>query len=257
MHPRTMPALLATLALSAALLAGCTAQAEASSAAIYVKDSPSDEVTHLDVTFGQVAVHKAPAHRGDGEDDGHDDVDEHGRDGGGHDGNASSNGTGHVAVSVTVEDEREHAEKAGWVILSNQTATVDLKALSGNDSAFLAGADVPAGRYDQVRLTILSAKATLANGTVVNVTVPSGVLRLQAHFTVSAGNETALTLDFDLDYALHKTGDGRYVLSPVLRMDGEHRPHPHRHDWERREQARDQWSERRDHDGHGDDVDQG
>lgn len=243
--PRRGFAAITLLALTAAVLAGCTAQAEPSGASIYVKDAPSDELTHLDITFGQVAIHKVSTRDQDEDDDEDDDGENEGE----------GNGTGHVTVSVQEENETERLEEAGWIVLSERETTVDLLALSGNASAFLGGADVPEGRYNQIRLTIVNATGTLTNGTVVPITVPSGVLRVKAHFTVEAGNETAITLDFDVDHSLIKTGEGRYILKPVIHMDGEHHPHRGHKDWDRREKIRDEWSERRDHDGHGDDQD--
>jgi hypothetical protein len=251
MHRTPSLALFAMLALTGAVLSGCTASAQPGAFALYVKDAPSDEVTHLDVTFGQVAIHKVSPREHD-EDDDHDGERDDDADEGE---NSSSNGTGHVTVSVHEENESERLEESGWVILSNKTTTVDLKALSGNASAFLAGADVPAGSYNQIRLSITNATATLPNGTTAPVIVPSGALRLQAHFTVSNGNETAVTLDFDLDHALIKTGDGKFILKPVLHMDGEEHPHLGHSEWRHRAKMRDEWSERRDHDGHGDDRD--
>ena len=118
--------------------------------------------------------------------------------------------------------------------------TVDLKAFSGNASSFLGDAAIPVGDYNGIRITVTSATATLAsNGTTVPVKVPSGALRIKGHFSVVAGKETDLTLDFNLARSVVQKGNGEYVLKPVLRLAASERGEAGEQERREREARRD------------------
>ena len=178
-------AILALLALAGVLTAGCASSGDGS-ASIYVKDAPADDFEEVHVVFTKVEVHAA------GGDDGDDDNDE--------DGNATGNST------------------AGWKVLFSDAAGVDVDLLnaSGSRAAFLGEADLAAGKYTQLRITVKSAYGVDANGTQVPLTVPSGTLKLTHPFTVEAGEETRLVVDIDLDRSLHQQGNGSWRLTPVV-----------------------------------------
>lgn len=245
----TLAALTATL-LACALLAGCTAQAQTGTAAIFVKDAASDDFTNLHVTFGEVAIHRESDDDDDHDDD--DDRDDDDEDEAEDDeaeddedrtatSSSSSSGSaaGNGSVSISIREDDDSDDDGGWLVLSGDTSTVDLMAFTGSAAAFLAGADVPPGSYDKIKLDVLSARGTLHNGSKVPVEVPSGKLHIKAEFDVASGEETALTLDFDLEHSLVKTGDGRYLLKPVIHMQGEHHDRPDHDERERRERERD------------------
>lgn len=261
----TLAALTATV-LACALLAGCTAQAQTGAAAIFVKDAASDDFTALDVTFGEVAIHRQGDHD-DEDDDGDEDDEADHDDDDGEDGedddagsdeddgtstSASSSPAANGSVAISIREDDDHEDDGGWLVLSNETTTVDLMAFTGDASAFLAGADVPPGSYDKIQLDVISARGTLFNGSQVPVEVPSGKLRIHAGFDVAPGEETALTLDFDLEHSIVKTGDGRYLLKPVIHMQGEHHDRPDHDERERRERERDEHDDEHD-DDHDDD----
>lgn len=215
----------------------------------FVKDAPSDDFSSVFVTFTQVEVHLAG-----GEDD-EDDEDE--------DDNATespSPSTNTTAPSNTTnptnttsptnttvptnstsptnstveadeesddEDDNETDDEDGsgenrWIVIVNSTQTVDLKAFQGDARMFLGGSDVPAGRYTQIRIHVDRAYGVM-NGTEVNITVSSGTLKIVRPWTVEAGAETQLTVDFELDKSIHKTGKG-YRLTPVMKLSVDHGP---------------------------------
>lgn len=175
-------AILALLALAGALTAGCAASGDGS-ASVYVKDAPADDFDEVHVVFTKVEAHAA----GDGEDGDEDD----------------GNGTGNST--------------AGWTVLFSDAAGVDVDLLnaSGSRAAFLGEADLAAGKYTQLRITVTSAYG-VANGTQVPLTVSSGTLKLTHPFTVEAGEETRLVIDIDLDRSLHQQGNGSWRLTPVV-----------------------------------------
>lgn len=186
--PNTLPAL-AALSLVAALLAGCTSDPGQGSASVYVKDAPMDDFDEIHVLFTMVSVHKA----GSGDDEGSD-----------------ANGTDDEA-----NDTKDNG--GGWKVLFSDAGGVDIDLLnaSGTRAAFLGERDVPAGKYTQLRITVLEAYG-MDNGTRVPITVSSSTLKLNHPFTVQAGNETRLVLDFDLSSSLHQQGNGNWRMTPVV-----------------------------------------
>ncbi len=251
MHPtKSILPLGLTLVLAAAALAGCTANASGT-AAIYVKDAPSDAFTHLYVSFTKAELHQLRAEPKDtdanetgDEASGHDDKNEteSEKNAEGNSGKGRQDGQFGEEMSAD-EDHGEHdgADRAegAWITVMDRNVTVDLKAFAGNASAFLDAATLPPGTYNGIRLTVTNAVGVLANGTQVPVKVPSGALRIKGHFMVVAGKETALTLDFNLARSIVETGHGKYILKPVLRLaslerdeanDGEHRQREARRD---------------------------
>jgi hypothetical protein len=108
---------------------------------------------------------------------------------------------------------------------------IDLLALSGHDSeTLLDGAEVPAGRYEWVRLKVTAVEdgifdsyINLSDGSQHELVVPSGAqtgLKLNTGFVVPKGGSASFTMDFDLRKSVHEPMDGSesYLLRPVLRI---------------------------------------
>jgi hypothetical protein len=108
--------------------------------------------------------------------------------------------------------------------------TCDLKKLTDAQDV-LGAAPLPAGSYTQLRLVVASAALyfdnaaegpacapTLAapSGRSAAVEIPSGEVRLTRPFEVAASGATTILLDFDGDRSVHATGNGRYLMTPVI-----------------------------------------
>lgn len=96
--------------------------------------------------------------------------------------------------------------------VSAQVASVDVVKLQGGNLTTLARQDVPAGNYTWIRMGVTGANGTLREGGTVAVEVPSDRLKLNGPFEVRAGSTTSLRIDLHVV----KTGNGRYMLSPVI-----------------------------------------
>lgn len=82
---------------------------------------------------------------------------------------------------------------------------------------------LPSGEYSWMRLQVNFNKARVvdSNGAEHVLTIPSGEntgLKVNTPFLLSAGNTLELTLDFDVRKSLVRTGNGQYLLKPVLRL---------------------------------------
>ena len=185
-------AMFALMTLAAALAAGCTSPGGEGSASVYVKDAPTDEFDEIHVVFTKVEVHAAGDDGDDADDSENSTTDDNETDG-------DDNGT------------------AGWRTLFEDSAGVDIDLLNatGTHAAFLGEADLPAGKYTQLRVTVTEAYG-IDNGTRVPITVSSGTLKLNHPFDVEEGAETRIVLDIDLDRSLRQQGGGAWRMTPVV-----------------------------------------
>ena len=156
---------------------------------IAVKDAPKTDgigtINHLWLNISEVSVHRASA-------------------------NETANDTSEE-MSATESDD---TSTAGWTIVVNGTHTVDLIQLA-NMSLVLDQKLVDAGRYTQIRVKIDSGTIVVDNKEY-GLEVPGGVLRLNRGFVLEPGKTLTLTLDFNVEKSVIRTGSDRYMLKPVI-----------------------------------------
>jgi hypothetical protein len=138
------------------------------------------------------------------------------------------------AVLVTFSSVRAHRSDSDWTVvpfISAATArTCDLKKLETSED-ILGSAALPAGHYTQVRLVVQSATLFFDNastgsacassiappaGSSAPLDIPSGEVKLTRGFDVSATSVMTMLIDFDGNGSIHATGNGRYMMSPVI-----------------------------------------
>ncbi|MDO8656331.1 MAG: DUF4382 domain-containing protein [Nanoarchaeota archaeon] len=119
---------------------------------------------------------------------------------------------------MTVDSVRVHSEAEGWVTLTTDDKTVDLLQLkaSGNQ-ALLADVQLEQGTYDQVRLDISEVVVTDAEGEH-DAKLPSGELKIMGDLQVNAQSTSTASFDFIAHESLHITGEGKYILAPVVQF---------------------------------------
>ena len=79
----------------------------------------------------------------------------------------------------------------------------------------LVDANLSSGRYGQVKLEISGVVVTDSYGDH-EAKLPSGDLKIVDGFEVLENSTTAVTFDFRADQSLHVTGNGLYILAPVV-----------------------------------------
>lgn len=123
------------------------------------------------------------------------------------------------SIMVTIDSVQLFNSSNGWTTLSSTPKTFDLMKLKAEGStALLADMQVPAGTYQQVRLHISKVTVTDASGTH-DAKLPSGDLKIIGDITVNANATATATFDFVADESLHRTGNGRYILAPVIKIE--------------------------------------
>lgn len=131
------------------------------------------------------------------------------------------------AVYVTVSGVLLHSSEHGRLEFPlDPPQQVELLSLSkGGTVTLLDGKDVPAGRYQWMRLMVVTENEMdtylKKDGAIHELTIPSSAqtgLKLNHGFTVAADGETDYTIDFNLRNSIHQRGMGDYMMRPVLRM---------------------------------------
>ena len=138
------------------------------------------------------------------------------------------------AVLVTFSSVRAHRTDTDWTVVpfinAATSRTCDLKKLQTSEDILGSGA-LPAGHYTQIRLVVQSATLFFDNGSSgaacassitspagANSTldIPSGEVRLNREFDAPTSGAVTMLIDFDGDGSIHATGNGRYMMSPVI-----------------------------------------
>ena len=122
-------------------------------------------------------------------------------------------------VHVTVDEVRVHSETQGWVTLTTDDRTYDLLELNSEGKTELViDAEIDSRDYNQIRLDVKDVVVVDGEGEH-NANLPSGELKIMHDFSVESKSTTAITFDIKADESLHVTGNGEYILAPVVLLE--------------------------------------
>jgi hypothetical protein len=128
------------------------------------------------------------------------------------------------AVNIVVDSVRVHVESAdslnGWVTISRTPAIYNLLEYTNGRDTIIAEGSVPAGYYSQMRLFIGAGSNVVREGRIIPLEIPSGSqsgLKLNIQAAIAGGVKYVLLLDFDAGRSIVVTGNGRYLLKPVIK----------------------------------------
>jgi hypothetical protein len=119
-----------------------------------------------------------------------------------------------VAFSGVQVHRADGGSESGWLNLSLASSAIDLMNLRDVTKPLALG-QVPAGKYDQVRIVVASASGTMSDGASVAMAVLDGVLKADTFIELGPGGVTTVTLDFDLAHSIRLTG-GSWTFMPVV-----------------------------------------
>lgn len=123
------------------------------------------------------------------------------------------------AIFLTTTKIQVHSEAKGWITVSSVPKTFDLLELKKTGSfGLLADVSLEKGSYSQMRLTVSEVKVEHNDSTTQIAKLPSGDVRLVGITTVTKGETSAVTFDFEADRSLHTTTDGKYIFAPVVKI---------------------------------------
>lgn len=123
-----------------------------------------------------------------------------------------------TSIMMTVDKIEVQNASQAWIMVSSASKIYDLVQLKQSGvSMLLADVHLAAGTYNQIRLQVSNVKVT-AGGKTTEAKLPSNTLKIAGKFTVVAGQVSTVSLDFIADKSLHVTGNGTYILAPVVRL---------------------------------------
>lgn len=138
------------------------------------------------------------------------------------------------SLLVTFSEVTAHRSESDWTAVpfagGATSRTCDLKKLTDAQDILGVGALTP-GHYTMLRLVVSSAVLYFENaadgpacastvtapaGRSANVEIPSGEVKLNRQFDLTSTTASTILLDFDGDRSVRETGNGRYMMTPVI-----------------------------------------
>jgi hypothetical protein len=111
-------------------------------------------------------------------------------------------------------------DNSGWFVINNTLRSFDLLQLRNGASVVLGDSILASGDYTQIRLILTDGNYVIDNGIKHDLTIPSGSqtgIKLNHGFNIEPNTLYELMLDFNVDKSIHITGNGQYMLKPVIR----------------------------------------
>lgn len=131
-------------------------------------------------------------------------------------------------VLVVIDDVRVHrvgeTEGESFFPVWQNPAGTEYDLLSMKTTPIILTTALPAGAYNQIRMSILSGNLLLLGNTQrYPLKVPSDEIKIHYQFEVPEGGTAVITLDFNLEESLHIEKRGKkdsYNLRPVVNVVG-------------------------------------
>ena len=212
--------------IGAALIAGCTGEAEDPSSTdagdavassgrfrLLVSDAPADidDFEELVVTLDGARLFHADEETESNE------TDDEEMEANETDEETETNETDDEEMEANETDDDAAADtQAGFTTVEIDDATVDLTQVIGADAVSVFDGDLAEGRYAKLELNVAAAEG-IVDGESVAVKVPSERLQITKPFTVRPDE----TVDFVFDITVVKRGQTNgYILQPVVSESG-------------------------------------
>ncbi|MCP9290526.1 DUF4382 domain-containing protein [Gracilimonas sediminicola] len=118
------------------------------------------------------------------------------------------------------EDNDEGEEDNGWYSILDDSMTVNLLDYQNGNTLELGETELETGQYNQVRLILGDDNTVVVDGETYALATPSAQqsgLKLLVNANVEEDQVYELVIDFDASQSIVETGNGNYILKPVLR----------------------------------------
>jgi len=123
-----------------------------------------------------------------------------------------------IQIHLAGEDEEDEGE---WIECLTTQVTYNLIDLI-YVSVLLSECELTSGKYTQIRLFITDPEIKLNGGEVyITLIIPSAYqtgIKLIHPFEIVDDGITELTIDFDAEKSVIKTGNGKYIMKPVISL---------------------------------------
>ncbi|GGE32010.1 DUF4382 domain-containing protein [Sphingobacterium cellulitidis] len=117
-------------------------------------------------------------------------------------------------------DHIEVITEGGREVIDIDIEPFDILSYREGDYLILAEHDVPSGRLQEIRLVLDDDNEIVVDGVKHHLTTPSGQssgVKIKVQDDLVPHVAYTLALDFDASKSIHQTGNGKYMLKPVIR----------------------------------------
>jgi len=129
-------------------------------------------------------------------------------------------------VFVDVQKVMIHYDRQGddkWIELKSNPGVYDLLTLRNDTKILIAdGEKLPLGKVSQMRLVLGDRNSIVTNeGNKFDLKVPSSSesgLKINIQETIRHNDNIIITLDFDAASSVKLTGNGEYIMEPVIKV---------------------------------------
>jgi len=107
-----------------------------------------------------------------------------------------------------------------WVVLSTNAGIYNLLSFQNGIDTLVASGQIQGNYINEVRFVLGSNNSIKIAGITLPLTIPSGSesgLKLKVDQNIN-NNSGTLLVDFDAALSVHQTGNGSYMLQPVLKL---------------------------------------
>lgn len=125
------------------------------------------------------------------------------------------------SVLVDVQQIEVTTDQGKSVFPLLQPGVYNLLDYTNGFDTVLVDSRITANRLNQIRLILGSENRVVKDGQSYPLTTPSGQqsgLKLNVQYDIVQGAEYAFTLDFDAARSIVETGNGAFILKPVIRV---------------------------------------
>ena len=124
-------------------------------------------------------------------------------------------------VRIEIHGTGSDSANNKWQVISDSSQTVNIMDLTNGKSKLLGTKDLEPGTYNQIRLILGSGNTVTVNGKTYPIKIPSGQqtglkININTNISLTSGSIKDLLLDFNAAKSVHRTGNGRYMMKPVI-----------------------------------------
>jgi len=109
-----------------------------------------------------------------------------------------------------------------WMELQSNPGIYDLLTLRNNVNVVIANDEhMPMGKVSQIRLVLGPNNSVVVEGTTFALKIPSSEesgLKINVHETIRRNDLIIITLDFDAEASVNLSGNGEYIMKPVIKV---------------------------------------
>jgi len=122
-----------------------------------------------------------------------------------------------VVFLTNIEVHKVSGNTSGWITILETPSSFDLMDVIGVEQV-LGSANITAGSFTQIRMDVTEVTGNTTDGVPYIAEVPGDKLKIVRPFNVEAGTTTILTIDFDGEKSLIRTGSGKFLFKPVVKL---------------------------------------